>query len=65
MTKTQLLNRVEAAIRQAGSAKNLADQWGVSPAYISDVRRGRRDPGPAVLRNLGLSATTSYAATGE
>ena len=63
MTKPQLLAHVEAAIRQAGSAKNLADQWGVSPAYISDVRAGKREPGPAILRNLGLSATTSYAAS--
>ena len=63
MTKTQLLNRIEAAIKQAGSAKNLASQWDLSAAYLSDVRNGRREPGPAILRNLGLSATTSYAAS--
>lgn len=36
------------------SAKALAEELGVSPAYLSDVYAGNRDPGPSILEHLGL-----------
>ena len=33
-----------------------AKSLGISQQYLNDVYRGRRDPGPAILRLLGLQA---------
>lgn len=40
----------------------LATDIGVSKQYFSDVVSGRREPGPAILRYLGLVKT--YAKKG-
>lgn len=34
----------------------LAAEIGVSKAYVSDIYKGRRNPGPTVLEFLGLVA---------
>jgi len=36
------------------SLRQYARSLNVSPAYLSDVYRGRRDPGPTLLSHLGL-----------
>jgi transcriptional regulator with XRE-family HTH domain len=36
------------------SLREYARRLSVSPAYLSDVYRGRRDPGPTLLQHLGL-----------
>jgi hypothetical protein len=61
MNRTELLVRIEAAVEAAGSAKALAESWGVSQPYLSDVRAGKRAPGPSILRQMGLSADTVYS----
>lgn len=45
-----LLRKQQGKRRQ----KDFAEQIGISPAYLSDVYQGRRDPGPAVLDFLKL-----------
>jgi hypothetical protein len=65
MTKAQVLDRIEAAIKSAGSAQALADDWKVSASYLSDVRAGKRQPGPSILSKMGLTATPTYSRTGE
>jgi hypothetical protein len=61
ITTADVLKRVEAAVEEAGTAKALAAQWAISPVYLSDVRAGKRAPGPAILASLGLSASTVYS----
>ncbi len=56
LTVEQVLARIESAVKAAGSAKALAHDWGVSEAYLSDVRGGKRMPGPSILYKLGLEA---------
>jgi len=36
------------------SLRKLATEIGCSAAYLSDVMRGNRQPGPTVLKYLGL-----------
>jgi transcriptional regulator with XRE-family HTH domain len=36
------------------SLRQYARTLNISAAYLSDVYRGRRDPGPALLEHLGL-----------
>jgi transcriptional regulator with XRE-family HTH domain len=37
------------------SLRALAREIGCSPAYLSDIMRGNRSPGPKILAFLGLS----------
>lgn len=55
------LRALEEAVRKAGSARAFATASGLSHGYVSDVRAGRREPGPAVLAALGLEKRVSYA----
>lgn len=43
-----------------GSQKNLAAALGVSAQYVTDILHGKRKPGPAILRVLGIEAQTIY-----
>lgn len=54
MTYDQLLHLIRRGIAKAGSQKAYAGKLGVSTAYLNDVLHGRRDPGEAILRPLGL-----------
>jgi hypothetical protein len=55
MLKTQaVLKQISHAITLAGSLRKLAEMWGISPAYLSDVMLQRRLPGPAILSKMGL-----------
>jgi hypothetical protein len=38
----------------------LAKQLGLSPQYLCDVLLGRREPGPKLLRALGLRKEVRY-----
>lgn len=49
--------------QEAGSQKAFADKHGLSKQYLSDVVRGDRPPGPAILRALGLDVVTRYRRT--
>lgn len=38
----------------------VARELGISPAYLCDILAGRREPGPSVLKALGLERKISY-----
>mgnify|MGYP001563261796 CR=1 FL=1 len=65
MPRNALLD--ESAVQQLlerrlahGTARALAEKLGISPQYLSDVRRGRQAPGPKLLMALGLVRTVTY-----
>jgi transcriptional regulator with XRE-family HTH domain len=47
------------------SLRRFGDEIGVTAAYLSDVFRGNREPGPTILTLLGVERTktteTTYA----
>ena len=45
-----------------GSQRALAKELGVSEPYLSDVIRGRREPGPKLLKARGLERVVDYRA---
>lgn len=45
---------IQVAIDCAESQRSLARTWGVSPSYLTDLRLGRRLPGPSILKHFGL-----------
>ncbi len=55
-----LMERLEGRIREAGSAQALAESVGLSPQYISDVRRRRRPITGALADALGVHVRRAY-----
>ena len=55
-----IITEIRRAADRAGTQKALAEQLGVSPAYLSDVLNGRKDPGDAILEPLGLERVVTY-----
>jgi hypothetical protein len=45
-------------VKAAGSQKAFAEQHNIS--YLSDVLKGRRKPGPSILRAVGYKTGTVY-----
>lgn len=59
MTVEEVRERLRARIDKAGGHTAFARENRVSPVYVHDALAGRRAPGPAILRALGLTKTTS------
>lgn len=46
--------------KRPGGQREWAVAHGLSPSYVSEAIRGRRDLGPLILRELGLVKRVSY-----
>jgi hypothetical protein len=64
MKKQLTLNDVIAMLKkrceEAGSQRAFALDSKISPQYITDVLRRKREPGQMVLDALGLEKVTTY-----
>lgn len=60
MTYEQLKKHMERQRERYGTWLGWAKAIGVSPAYISDVWLGRRDPGAKLLDAMGLERVVEY-----
>ena len=56
-----LLGRLEGMCEQEGSQYQWATKHKLSPAYVSDVLRCKRMPGPGILKAMGVQKITMYA----
>ncbi|KQP62142.1 hypothetical protein [Methylobacterium sp. Leaf112] len=54
LTTEQVRERLKARMEEAGGATAWGRANRISPSYLGDVVKGRRTPGAAVLRPLGL-----------
>ena len=60
MNTDTLRSRLARRAEEVGSQKALASELGVSQAYLCDVMKGRKEPGPLLLAGLGLQRVVSY-----
>lgn len=60
MTYSEVLKDIEYRIGICGSARALARHWHISVQYLCDVRKGRRQPGPCILKAMGLKRETTF-----
>lgn len=60
ITRDELTILLRAEIQAAGSQRALARKWQVAPAYITDLLRGTRDPGPRILDVMGYERVVLY-----
>jgi len=58
--KDKVLELLVKACQKCGSQKLFAQQHGLSPQYVGDVLKLRREPGDAILDALGLRKVTYY-----
>jgi len=59
MNREQLI----AALRKRQGKRaqqDLAAELGISPSYLSDIYKGKREPGEQVLSKLGLERQVGY-----
>ena len=54
LSTAQVRARLRARMKEVGGAAAWGRLNRLSPSYVGDVMRGRREPGAAVLRPLGL-----------
>jgi transcriptional regulator with XRE-family HTH domain len=60
LTHDDLIALLRRRIKECGSQKLFAAVAGISEQYVSDVLRGRREPGDAILSALGLQKAIYY-----
>lgn len=61
--KNDVLTMLRGFISYEDSQKDLAREMGVSEAYVSLVLAGKRQPGPKVLKFLGLRQVVTRTVT--
>lgn len=61
MTRFDVVAHVQKGIAKAGSLRAWARLAKVTPAYVSDVVTGRRDPGPKILAVLKIEKVPAEA----
>ena len=56
----RLREMLEIGVQVDGSQKAFAKRMGISEQYLSDVLKGRREPGAKVLKYFGLERVVGY-----
>ncbi len=60
LREQDVVSRLRTACKHAGGQSRWAAIAGVAPQHVNDVLRGRRPPGDAALRALGLQRDIRY-----
>jgi len=58
--KAEARAALKRVIATEGSQSAAARRLSITPQYMSDLLRNRRQPGPALLRRLGLRKIVTY-----
>ena len=59
-----VLKRLKKYIEGYPSQAQAAAALDISPQYLNDVMAGRRDPGPKLLKGLGIKRVPHYEDSG-
>lgn len=62
MDKNELISYIQRVIDEKynGLQALFAESNDISPAYVNDVLRGRKDPGGKILAAIGFEKVTTY-----
>ena len=58
LTETDVLNLIDGLVKKLGTQEALAQKWGISAPYLTDILKGRRGISANILTRLGLRART-------
>ena len=59
------ISELRKRLDKAGTQTALAKELGISKPYLSDILRGRRDPGPKVLEQIGIRRIVMFEPIGD
>jgi len=62
MKRPAVIRKIEKIIEERGTQTAAAEFLGVSSQFLSDILKGRRDPGKKILDSLGLESSVVYTA---
>ena len=62
MKRPAVIKKIEQIIEERGTQKAAAEFLGVSSQFLSDILKGRRDPGKKILDRMGLESSVVYTA---
>ena len=65
MTLEEFLQYVRQLAREQGSQQALAAKCGINASWLSEILKGRRDPGKKLLDALGFRRVVTYERIGE
>lgn len=60
MTLDGLLALLSHEVDRAGGIRPLSRRWGIDCGHISRVLRKERQPGPIILKRLGMRERVEY-----
>lgn len=60
MTPETVRKILRKACGKAGGQRTWAAAVSISPPHVNDVLHGRREPGPAICRALGVERVVTY-----
>ena len=63
MREKTVVSILRVLAKSRGSLRALAREIGISPAYLSDVLRGNRYPGPKIAKYLSLKRKVTWTRT--
>lgn len=58
-----MIDELDRAIARAGNTARFAEQLGLTAAYLSQVKSGKRLPSVRLLDALGMEKVTAYRRT--
>lgn len=60
MPENKIVQDLRELVKKYGSQKAVAEKLHVSPQYLNDVLKGKRQPGPAFTDALGYERIVKY-----
>jgi DNA-binding transcriptional regulator YdaS (Cro superfamily) len=60
LTEDEVMERLRAAIAEAGSQRAFAEKHGFTPGYVSDVIKGQRGLSDRILAAIGVERVINY-----
>lgn len=60
MTESQVRELLRAAIRRFPTMKAFAEHHDLSPQYVTDVMKGRREPAARICHAVGVERAVIY-----
>lgn len=60
LDRDQVIALIKELVDKEGTQSAAADKIGIVHPYMSDLLRGKRDPGPEVLKFFGLEKKIVY-----
>ena len=60
ISEQEMLRRLRVAVQKSGSQRAFATEHGVSPQYVCDCLKGRRNIGVSVAQALGYRPVVAY-----